>query len=381
MRIHITESTQQKQQNQMTQSGNTGRARIRIHAEQEQNELEKQELQAELEMVREELAEARAQLENLQNELSVKEAEFLELMKQSEMHNKITEDDLEDKDSVIEELRARNEELEQLIQKGNEREEEEREEEIRQMKQEAEVWRQEKEAAQGALTAFMERENVILLPQMLTYGTPTEGQKIVMQKYERFSAQLREEEGSCVVSTTRLEELTQEIEEYVKRAENLKRQLEEVKEEEGKAFQELQEIKMRYQQDLRYVEFYEKIPEKKIDGLEVFRVQIDKLDRKLSEILDKGLRTSYVFRSNSLLNELEENKNRLADILRELQNLVENYEFDGTVENDDMKSTEEYRRQARENLKELEKTLRDMYMISEKFLQIKNMIGFGYDSY
>lgn len=367
MRIQLIDSSQEEHRRNTVNRERTqlipqpgpadnNEGRIRIYSEDNtQQELasvreELLMLKQKLEQKQQALMDAEEENEWLKNELDRREQELLDAMNRTGTGEEITTEDLEDKHSMIgelqarnrelqagnEELQARNEELEEQLRDNNRQSMQEQAAEIQHLREELENERREKETAQKNLAGYMGMES----------------------------------------------EMTEELRQHLENTENLKRQLEEAQQEEGRAFEQLREMNLRFQKDMKYVEFYEKVPEKKIDGLELFRSQIRKLDEKLSRLLDDGLRKAYIFRGNSLLEELEANKNQFTDIMENLRNLVENYEYDGDPAADDVKTTEEYRREAEEALEELEKTLRSMQTVTGKFLKIKNIIGFAqYNDY
>lgn len=209
------------------------------------------------------------------------------------------------------------------------------------------------------------------------------------EEFENQYRQLKEEVGNIQkeigfepvpgeLTIEYLNELQEEISRRKTQMEELKKQLTEAEHDEGAVFEQLQELNLRHQQDMKYVEFFEKVPEKKIDGLELFRSQVRKLNEELTDILKNGLQKAYVFKGNHLIQQAEENKEEFERILSALHNLVEDYEPEEINMDEAVLTTEEYKKQAEEQLEKLEKTIRDMYQVSEKFLRIKNVIGFDF---
>ena len=359
--------------------GENNEGRIRIHTEDD--------IRQELESVRAELAQSKQQLEQksralmdaegenewLKNELDARDQELLEARRLAERGEEITTEDLEDKDSLIRELQARNRELEEELSHHDRERRENQDSEIQRLREEqdTELQRRREEQEQEMLRLREEKDM-----ELQRLREEQNGEVQHLQKELEIQRREKEELQNALEEFREREKAAEEAGQYRRSVENLKKQIEEAQQEEGRAFEELQEISLRYRQDMKYVEFYEKVPEKKIDGLELFRSQVKKLDEKLSVLLDNGLRKAYLFRGNSLLEELEKNKEQFTDIMEQLQKLVENYEFDGeTPEEEDVKTTEEYRREAKEALAELEKTLQNMQAVTGKFLKIKNIIG------
>lgn len=382
MRIQIVEEG-----NQRTQTSETGNNSNRIHIHPQENvSQEMLEITKENARLKRELKQKQESISQLQEELSRKQEKIIQLNRQlrakEEQHlqqqaanainqakkdisdisqAEVTAEDLEDKDSIIEELRARNVELEKQLQQAGDNKHDNQE--IDSLKQIVSSYYEEIESLDQKLS-IQQDEN-----------------KKLQSSLTNLLDQLSLEHGEGMITSAYLEEIQEKIEQHIRQAKVLKKQLKEAEQEEGLAFEQLQKVNLRYQQNMKYVVFYEKVPEKKIDGLELFRSQINNLDKQLSDLINNGLRKSYVFRTNRLVNELEENKEAFTNIMNELHSLMENYEFDGKVISDDVKTSEQSLREAEECLEELEKTLRNMHTVSEKFLRIKNIIGFDYDGY
>ncbi len=372
-------------------------------------------LTAENTMIKNENERFHGRITELEAELEQKEREIRSLtdrLRDSEGGDQtVSADDLADKDSLIAELRFENEALRRRLEgdpqaasrpaaeataedpharrpmDGSRTEESPELATLRQeheaLKQSFEELRQQKEASQSALASFMARENVTVLPQCIAYADPTPEQAEAMRRYEAVANELNRETGSFAVVNAKIEELREEVQSHLEEVRALKQQSAEAEEEKGQAYEELREIWNRRNQDMKYVAFYEKVPEKKIDGLELFRSKIRKIDGELTELLDQGMKKAYVFRGSDLIQALEQNRTEQAAILEQLADLVENYEFEEAVceaqSDADLRSTEALKIEAQDKLKELEKTLRQMREVSEKFLKIKNMIGFDYD--
>ncbi len=189
------------------------------------------------------------------------------------------------------------------------------------------------------------------------------------------------EARSALESYERLKEASGKLQAGQEELEKIRAQISEMEEEKGTALEQLRELNLRCQKDLKYVEFYQKLPAQKIDGLELFRKKLEGLHDELREVLDQGLKKAYVFRSTDLVNELDEAGQRVFEILEQMRELAEGTEIsqEEEVTLGEM-STEECKRKAEELLEKYEKTLKQMYDVSEKFLRIKNTIDFSFGS-
>lgn len=229
--------------------------------------------------------------------------------------------------------------------------------------------RERDEAVQMKETAARERDEAIQMKETAVREKEETAQELEAAKSE---LEVHEKLGNA-------SQHLQDSEEELKRIRN---QLEETEQEKGSALEQLQELNMRYRKDLKYIEFYQKLPAEKIDGLELFRMKLTGLNDELSEILDQGIKKAYVFRSTDLVDKLEEARQKSFEILEQMRKLTESFEFSESEEEIVLgeMSTEESKRKAEEALDKYEKTLKQMYDLSEKVLRIKNTIDFSFVS-
>ena len=348
-----------QEENQRLQQANR-----RIQEENQTPQEEKQTLQQEVETLRSRSGSGQTGEEDRTND-------------ETYMDDEIRMDDLEDKDSIIEEQRLRIAELERQAEAMSAQASPE---ELQRLRSELEEARQGHQAAQTALASFMAREKVVGIPDMITYSSVSEEQREIMRQYRTFYDKLRQQEGSSAVTFDCLVSLRDELEEKVQEMEQLQAQIAEAEEEKGTAFSRLQELNLRYQQDLKYVAFCEQASEQKIDGMDLFRRKLDELKAELDKLLEDGLNKAYAFKGTSLTAQLEEHKTGLFQTLEQLQELVESFEVTQEVDSGDTRTTESYKREAEEALAAFEETLRKVYAVSEKFMRIKNTIDFSFDN-
>lgn len=225
------------------------------------------------------------------------------------------------------------------------------------------------EAVQMQKTAIQERDEAVRM------------QETAICEKEEILQQLEEMESS-LQSYENLETASRHLQDSEEELKRIQMQFDEIEQEKGSALEQLQELNMRYQKDLKYIEFYQKLPTEKIDGLELFRMKLTGLNDELSEILDQGIKKAYVFRSTDLVDKLEEARQKSFEVLGQMRELTENFELpepeEGIILGE--MSTEESRRKAEEALDQYEKTLKQMYDLSEKVLRIKNTIDFSFAS-
>lgn len=242
----------------------------------------------------------------------------------------------------------------------------ERDEAIRQL--EAAV-RERDEAVQQQETAVRERDEA------------TRQQKTAVCEKEEILQQMEDMKSSLQIYEN-LDTASQNLRNSEDELERIRMQFNETEQEKGAALEQLQELNMRYQKNLKYLEFYQKLPTEKIDGLELFRMKLAGLNDELSETLDQGIKKAYVFRSTDLVHELEETRQKSFEILGQMRELTGNFELPESEEKIILgeMSTEECKRKAEEVLDQYEKTLKQMYDLSEKVLRIKNTIDFSFVS-
>jgi len=311
-------------------------------------------------------AEAQRQIGEMQRQLAEATSRIGELSQTCEQlrsqsgSDEISADDLEDTQSIIAEQRARIEALENALSERNAN----------------------AENSVSAETAQRQETEIQALRLKLQQMT-AEKETAVAQRDAALS-QTEEKAGElertkqALAAFTQLENFEQQMSESRKALANVQAQIAEIEQEKGTAFDALRELNVRYRKDLKYIEFYQKIPSHKIDGLELFRSKLEGLNEQLSKILEEGLQKAYVFKSTALAGELEERQQQVYKVIEAMRQLAEQYEMPEETPVLTEMSTEACRRQAEEALETYEKTLKQMYEVSEKFLRIKNTISFSF---
>lgn len=309
----------------------------------------------------------------LQARCAEKEVRIQELQRQLQMmrdaaSERVQDEDLEDKDSILAALQGRVEELEAQLANTNASAQAEAE---RDHALAAQL------AAQEALADFVAGTPVVSLPALIPSMPLNEQQQELFQRYEAYRTRLQAEEQTSVVTEHYVRELTETLEQHLTETERLRQQILEAKEERGEALQELKELNLQYQKDLHYVSFYEKLPEDKIDGLEGLRGELQALDSQLRETLKKGIVRAYAGRGTELEKQLEGAQNQLKEVLEALCQLVESdVELDPACFGDAY-TAEDYRQQAKEQLARYETLLNEMNQAVEQKLKFESIIGFG----
>ena len=232
-------------------------------------------------------------------------------------------------------------------------------------------------------TVALERDEAVQMREAAVRerDEATRQQKTAVCEKEEILQQMEDMKSSLQIYEN-LDTASQNLRNSEDELERIRMQFNETEQEKGAALEQLQELNMRYQKNLKYLEFYQKLPTEKIDGLELFRMKLAGLNDELSETLDQGIKKAYVFRSTDLVHELEETRQKSFEILGQMRELTGNFELPESEEKIILgeMSTEECKRKAEEALDQYEKTLKQMYDLSEKVLRIKNTIDFSFVS-
>ena len=256
---------------------------------------------------------------------------------------------------------------------------------------------EEKNKAIDALTSFMEEQYVVSLPELSTMGQMSAEKIERLNRYQAFSDEfnINALNGEILITSSRLDDLVEELEakeEEIKSIEqrldvikkdicekteeevDLKKQITDFEKDNGELFDELKTLNERYHQDLKYAAFYHGISTNKIDGLEVFRKQLLDLEIELDQIMEDGLKKSYILKNNELLKSISESKKIMMSHLNELKDTIA--EYDMPIDSSfTAYSTEHYKEIAKKTLEKYEDKIRDIYVLTEKFLVIKNALG------
>lgn len=338
---------------------------------------------AQIDSLTAQLADKDAQIDSLTAQCADKDAQ-IESLNQRLQSVEVPRDDvidphaLEDTDSVIAQLRDRVRELEeQLESQSREPEPQTSQAELEQQLSDAQA---RQSAAEQALADFLNHTPVVALPSLTALGALSDEQAQTLSRYSDLRSQFQslcQAESCSLVSSEAVAELSVRLEQQLAELQRLQQQLRDAGCSSETALQELRELRERAQADLHYASYYEKLPEEKLDGLELFRSRLHQLDEQLTQTLSKGIVRAYVERGTELETQLKEQQQALQDTLQELCSLLESEEEPNPTRFDGAYTAGEYRQQASELLEQYERLLSEMNQLAEAKLRFKNILMFG----